>query len=410
MKSNGTSGEGSRLDEIRAKIVERSKMKTPEQLDLSGEDLRSVDLRGLRLNNIIFSDFHMNRRSNLSNANFANCIIEDTNFSGAILTGAVFRRSTLTRCNFDYCEITDSTFKQATMRRPRFRESSLRWCDFRYSNIENATFQDANMEGCDFYRSSLREGNVFEGAQIIGVSLYNANFLGAALRKDNFRGGLLQENVELFRKYHMKWYEKRKEDEFEDYKMTVEKIEEFVHERYEEAMLVYRSLNGLWVSKGFLGDANWAFVKSKKMETKTYSPRYSWRIYGKADSGSANRLKSIRTAIRYLPKYIINSVFDAICGFGESLSKVLVSMMILLFGGGFFFLLSKGVINADDRALNTNLLDNLLFSFGNFTATSYCRFLPASSEIEMAMSIQSFLGIALIGLFGFILGNKIRNS
>ena len=60
--------------------------------------------------------------------------------------------------------------------------------------------------------------------------------------------------------------------------------------------------------------------------------------------------------------------------------------------------------------VNTNFIDNLLFSLGNMTSTNFERLRPANQFIEIILAVQSFIGIALAGLLGFILGNKIRSS
>lgn len=35
---------------------------------------------------------------------------------------------------------------------------------------------------------------------------------------------------------------------------------------------------------------------------------------------------------------------------------------------------------------------------------------PYLSNVSLAASVEALLGIALTGLFGFVLGNKLRNS
>ena len=57
-----------------------------------------------------------------------------------------------------------------------------------------------------------------------------------------------------------------------------------------------------------------------------------------------------------------------------------------------------------------NYLDALRFSLGAITTMSVGRVQPYISQVELLASVEALFGIALTGLFGFILGNKLRNS
>lgn len=340
-------------------------------LNLAGMDLSSIDLSNLRLRNIVFSDFHSRHRTSLTNADFRNSTIENSVFSGAILEGATFRAS------------------------------SLKWCDFRYTRISQSTFQDAHLYGCDFYRANFEGYTLFEGGRLVGVSLFMANLQGAGIRKENFRGGLLQEDKSLFEEFHCHFGH-----------VPQDQIQLYVDKRHYEAMLVYRHLTGVWTSQGFMQDANWAYVRSKKQEKATLSPWHSGQTYGPDHaqvSGPALKRLQLLTIIKCLPKYIGYSIVDAVCGFGESIWRVFVSIMVLIVGSALIYWKTQCLVDPNGKTYS-DLLDCLVFSLANLTSTSLDRFAPASRLSECMIAVQSFAGIALVGLFGFILGNKIRNS
>jgi uncharacterized protein YjbI with pentapeptide repeats len=354
-----------------SEIIRRLKTGEGELIDLAGMDLSSIDLSGLTIKNVIFSNFHANKITNLTNANFKGCTIENARFSGAILSATNFRN-----CKF-------------------------KWCDFRYIRCSQSTFQDSQFYGCDFYRANFEDYSIFEGAEMVGVSLFMANLQGAGIRKKNLGPEILQEDLKLFKEFHYHYMNVSEID-----------IEDFLAKRHYEAMQIYRHLTGIWASQGFFQDAGWAYVKSKRNEKTTYSPRYSHRVYKTKSVAAASPEKgfsNLLVALKYFPKFIVYWFIDLICGFGESLGRLITSIIALLLGSALIYWVTGG-LKSPAGTVYTGFLDCLIFSIGNLTATDFGRFIPTSRIAEIIIALQGLLGISLVGLFGFILGNKIRNS
>jgi hypothetical protein len=356
----------------RARLVRMLKDTGGAEIILTGYDLSGMDLNGLSLTNIIFSDINTRQTADLTGTSFRGCTIRDANFSGAKLSRATFR------------------------------DGDLRWCDFRYTNIEQCTFQSAYLFGCDFYRAEFIGITVFEEAHLEGVSLYLANLEGAGLRRENLGGRILQENPSLFAEFHRQFSH-----------LGPLEVQHYLARGYLEAAGIYRALVGAWTARGLLRDASWAYVRLKRMETLTYSPRRSWLIYAPVvhgeSSGSQTFLSKSGLAARYLPLYLVNLFVDAVCGFGESLWRVIVSFLVLLLGGALFYQISQSVIDASGSVVGS-FSENLLFSLGNLVSVSFDNLQPADRLARFMLAAQSLLGIMLVGLFGFILGNKIRHS
>jgi hypothetical protein len=340
------------------------------QINLAGYDLSGIDFRKRTLKNIIFSDYHNKKISNLTKANFNDCTIEDVRFSGAILENTSFRN----------CKIL--------------------WCDFRYIKCSQSTFQDAYLYACDFYRASFGDYTIFDGA-ILVVSLYMANMLGAGVRKENLPYGLLQENKNLFEEFH---------EHFSF--VPKDQISTYIEKRHRESMLIYKYLSGLWTSQGMLQDAGWAYVQSKRYERRTISPIFIWKTH-KQDTKSHQipypGLHRLVTTLKYLPKYFGYWFVDAICGFGENIWRVILSILCLIGLSAIGYWSMYGLVDQNGIPY-TMFVDYLIFSMGNLTSTSFGDYIPADKLIEFLISVQSLIGITLVGLFGFILGNKIRSS
>jgi len=213
-------------------------------------------------------------------------------------------------------------------------------------------------------------------------------------------------------------------------------------------------------------DAAWAYVKLKRMEVKTFSPKFAWINYNRiipekigkslfekkllkkiGDSSERDYFRSIYKydseknsyllsddleiedyvkareifiwyklppfysllqRIKKLPEFIIYNFIDAICGFGENLSRILISLAFLILGFAAYTKFFNG-LKYKESNLSVSIINHLIFSLGNLTGTKPERIVAANSSTELLLSLQSFFGIALVGLFGFVLGNKIRN-
>jgi hypothetical protein len=95
---------------------------------------------------------------------------------------------------------------------------------------------------------------------------------------------------------------------------------------------------------------------------------------------------------------------DLVCAFGQSLGRVLVWILVLALLPGVVYWRLGGVDGAD------GLFDNLLFGVSQLTGSTPTDLRPANRLVSWIGLVQTFVGVALLGLFGFVLGNKIRSS
>jgi hypothetical protein len=57
-----------------------------------------------------------------------------------------------------------------------------------------------------------------------------------------------------------------------------------------------------------------------------------------------------------------------------------------------------------------SIRDAFVFSLSAITTTEAASVYPYLSNVSLLASLEAVIGIALTGLFGFVLGNKLRNS
>ena len=98
---------------------------------------------------------------------------------------------------------------------------------------------------------------------------------------------------------------------------------------------------------------------------------------------------------------LTNIISDIFFGYGESMFKMIVTYILTVFFFAWVF------------AENVNILEYtqaLAISLKNIAGMDSETIRGVSPFVDMLNVIQTTLGILLTGIFGFILGNKIRNQ
>lgn len=355
-----------------------------EDADLSDLDLNGLDLSECTIKNVRFSKESSDKE------------IKNINFKNAKLQNVFFDNAKLENCDFDGANtfLEQVSFKRCTLEKCRFRNTSIAWCDFRYAEINSATFEGSKLDFCDFYRAFLVGVIIFRKSKISNCSLFYTYFdEGATIRRENLKNGqLLQQNKEAYRKFLIDWNtygtgtRKNEQNRLSNWDPSAS-----IKARYADAEDIYKTLNGLWMSKGYLGDANWAYVKGKKMERK--------RLISELTLSE----KSYYEKFKDLFLIIWNYMSDAMFGYGESMRKMIFTYILMVFLFAYLYYSSSEVSLATyAKALG--------ISFKNMVAMTPDEVSNVSPFIDFLNMIQTTVGILITGIFGFILGNKIRNQ
>ena len=361
-----------------------------ENTDLSHLDLSDFDFSGCYLKEVIFAHEHQKER-----------VLKNINFKDAYLEQVCFDHATLVNCNFDISESSDRdslsrvSFKSSHLISCRFRKAKITWTDFRYTEISQVTFESAQIDYSDFYRALFVGVAIFRKSRISNSSLYYTYFdEGSTIRKENLvHKRLLQQNKENYRKFLCDWkYFGTGERKNNQINIKSDwSPDESLKARFADAEDIYKSLSGLWMSKGFIGDANWAYVCGRKMERK--------RMIAELASDKKNTLYKIKN----LFKIFWNLLSDLMFGYGESIKKMILTyiFMVMLFGF-FYYALPEVSLKSYVHAMR--------ISFKNMVAMSPDEMQNISPFVDFLNLIQTTIGILITGIFGFILGNKIRNQ
>lgn len=359
-------------------------------VDLSKTDLNGIDFAECHLKDVIFSTDETEQKE-IANINFKNAVLENVWFDKAVLRN----------CNFDQEKsretpsINKVSFRNCEMEKCRFRKAYIQWTDFRYAEITHPTLEEAKIVFCDFYRTYILGVSIFRKSLISNSSLYYTYFdEGANIRKENiFKSQLLQQNKKRYRSFLVDWHKlgtgERKNNQKD--KVSNWSPDESLQNRYADAEEIFKTLNGLWMSKGFYSDANWAYVMGRKMErNRMVSDLFSKNL-------------SFWNSLKLYPQIAWNLISDLMFGFGESILKMVVSYVVIIFLFAYLY------YGAQEVSLPSYLMA-VGISFKNMVAISSDEVQNTTPFIDLLNVMQTTIGILMTGIFGFILGNKIRNQ
>lgn len=298
----------------------------------------------------------------------------------------------LEKIDFTGCRIERTSFKSCELVHCRFRNAKISWSDFRYAEIQHGTFEGAEIEFSDFYRAFIDGVVIFSGSSFSNCSL-NKTYLGecAIIRKENLKDNkILQQNEDDYRKFLVDWHTYGTGERTNDINAKSDwSPEAAIKARWEDAEIIYKNFNALWAGKGYFGDGNWAYVQGKKMERR--------RMISELSNKSVKPIKKLTN----LWHILTNVISDIFFGYGESMLKMIVTYILTVFFFAWVFAENVGILEYTQA---------LAISLKNMAGMDSESIRGISPLVDMLNVIQTTIGILLTGIFGFILGNKIRNQ
>ena len=314
-------------------------------------------------------------------------LIETKEVIGVDLSG-----QRLEKIDFTGCRIERTSFKGCELIHCRFRNAKISWSDFRYAEIQHGTFEGAEIEFSDFYRAFIDGVVIFSGSSFSNCSL-NKTYLGecAIIRKENLKDNrILQQNKEEYRKFLVDWHTYGTGERTNDINVKSDwSPDAAVEARWSDAEVIYKNLNALWAGKGYFADGNWAYVQGRKMERR--------RMISQLPDKSVKPM----TKIANIWKIITNVLSDILFGYGESMFKMILTYILTVFIFAWAFTENISILEYTQA---------LAISLKNMAGMDSETIRGISPLVDMLNVVQTTIGILLTGIFGFILGNKIRNQ
>ena len=299
--------------------------------------------------------------------------LEWTRLIGAKLQGAIMWRADLRRTH-----LMDAKLQGAIMWR-----ADLRGTDLSHANLQGAYLPHADLQGTNLRYADLRGVDLLDVISLQGVRLYRARLDHTRLKRESLESGIWEEQKGIYR----------------------------------NARDAYLALKQNFEDLGDYEGASWSYVKERRMEKACSAPWRARRFYGKEQLGdtSGHKLPAHDSQVwwflvRHTAKWLTDWMVELVCLYGESFWRVLISMGFLLLVSTVLFWALRGVIDPATGRAYTRIIDYLIFTLGAFTTTGFERLRPANGVIELLTTIEAILGIALTGLLGFVVGNRVRRS
>lgn len=269
---------------------------------------------------------------------------------------------------------------------------NLKKLDLSGLNLSNANLRGVSLKGAkvdktDFTFADLRQANV-QGVNFMHSCLLGARIHGIRLKKTYLPIYVFKQEGK--QKYVL--------GDLTSAKVS-KNIKDWHYAREVAMLLKYES-----AKVGRMLESKRMFLFEQRIIRGLTNPfrRVKW-----AEDKTFLRKLSIFT--RFGLRWLVAWIADLTCGYGESVFRVLSTFVLTqgLFILGYSLFGSILYINGGTA---TDLMSVINFGLAAMTTTNLQNLVPANQCVEIVMSFQVIIGIAVTGLLGFVLGNRIRYS
>lgn len=274
---------------------------------------------------------------------------------------------------------------------------NLEGADLRGVDLQNLELTRADLRGADLSQAKVGFCKLMDAdlrdANAAGVSFDNVELAGARIHGIRLGDGYLPAYV-----FRRAGAQERTLGDWE-HAQTTGDIRDHHYAR-EAALLLKNHLH----DRGRYLEAVWAHQLEQRILRALINPRNRIRW----DRERGKRVKPLKVA-QYAGRWLTSVLADLVSGYGEEVGRVLVTLVAVqaLFTLGYLW--SGSIVDAAKQPVS-GLWNAVVFSLGALTTTNLQNLHPASSAVEFVMGLQVVIGIALTGLLGFVLGNRIRYS
>jgi uncharacterized protein YjbI with pentapeptide repeats len=358
--------------------------------DLSGADLERANLGGADLAGASL------RGAALGEADCQKALFEDARLERAVLRFANLAGATLEAADLGHADLWGARFEGAVLTRADLRGATLKETDLRGADLTQVQLQGALLEQANLSRACLR------GADFRGAILGTANLEGAVLADTRLQGA----DLSLCNLAGVHLAGARLERTRLQQEQFGPALGDELAGRYESARLAYLALERNFVELGDAAAASWAYRKKCRMG----------KLQAREQARAARRRGEWRAAISWYARYATDQAIEWSCDYGESISRPLLTLLVVYVLFTLIYGLTDGVVRVTPTPtgqvteLTRDPLDWVVFSNSAMSPTAKQPFglQPRNAWIQLLASIQTFIGIALAGLVGFVFGNTAR--
>jgi len=328
-----------------------------DRLRLWGAQLQGAVLRHAQLEGADLRDGHF-QKADLTYAQLQDGLLYGTHLQEASLLGA---------------QLQGAQLFGARLQGTCLWEAQLQGADLRDAHLQGAELKGAQLQGADLRGTQLDRVDMYDVASLDGAHWYGARLDHTRIKRESLGKAIGDEKIADGTEPPKPW------DWYKQDKV----------EAYDGAKEAYLLLKNNFNQIGRYEDASWAYVKEQQME-KTAHYR-EWRSHG---------WKVWRTWGSFW-RWLRNWAYELATGYGERpWNPVIGGVLIILgFAGGF----------CATRAV-ANFWDALVYSIATFATFNLADTGPTGRGADVASSVEALLGIAVLALVVFTLGNKMSRG
>lgn len=389
-------------------------------------NLREANLEGANLQEALLVGADL-RGGNMRDANLQEAKLDGASLQEAVLGGADLQEANLGSAKLRKARLAVTILRKASLARADLREVDLWFADLQEANLEGADLRNANLWGANLQRANLRGANLQQAslestdfqqadlgfvdlkeAKMQSANLQGVNMAYSHLERVDFSSAASLEEASFYGAF------------FDNTRLRAEQLGKAIGEelesRYNEAREAYLNLKNNFANIGRYDDQSWAYVKECQMERVMSHPS-NVRKYFSKDLPKDVTWSSWRWWWVYgwhMRKWLLDGLLELICMYGESFWRVLITLFVVYltftvaYGLGGSVLKETSVGSQTHLIPTRNIADSAIFSLGALTTMEPVGLRPANNVVQLAAGFEALFGIALTGLLGFVLGNKIR--
>jgi hypothetical protein len=178
-----------------------------------------------------------------------------------------------------------------------------------------------------------------------------------------------------------------------------------------QASDTYRALAGMWSGQGQFDDSSFAYVRSKVWERRYLNPRRGARRRRYSEEASASRaVHTPKYGVAERASWVWLCVSGALAKFGEGLWRAAAWLLAITIVPGILYALVGAVKDVHNDTVVHSIWLGILFSLQQITTLQSDSLRPANRIVELFGTLQVLVGIGLLGLLAFVLGNRLRNA
>ncbi len=318
--------------------------------------------------------------------------LTDANLQGANLRYANLQGVVLVRANLDGTDLRDTCLREANLYHADIHDARLWRADLRH-----ALLSEAKLHHSSLYRAEFEDTD-FLDADLTQTSLYKVDCSKIIVRRKSLPKRLALES----KKEHTEWILWDVPD------LPPDEHERQINKHLEYAKDAYRGLKTSFSNSGMYQDASWAYFCERVIQKRMHMINQVMIYHG--EEIKDKKFYPFLYLLLHLKHFFIWLMFwieELTCGYGERPLRVIGFALVVILGFAPIYWLSGGIANKLGTPLNW--WDFLIYSMSTFATVNLPRF-DIYQSAEFLTSFQALLGISVLALLMFALGNRISRS